>query len=110
VGLLAALISATCVGFADTAAYFTGKYLGKTQLIKISPKKTVEGAIGGLCATVGIALCGWRFAGWPGTPVYACALGTLVFVSSIFGDLLESVIKREAGLKVIVSLSREGDM
>jgi len=99
VGLVATFIAAACVGFADTGAYFVGKFLGRTQLTRISPKKTVEGAFGGLCSSILIGFAGWKLAGWPGTPFFACAVASLVFVSSLFGDLIESILKREAGMK-----------
>lgn len=74
-GLTATLIAANCVGFADTGAYFVGKYFGKTQLTRISPKKTVEGAFGGLLSSMTLALLGWKLIGWPGSAFYACAIG-----------------------------------
>ena len=74
VGLLATFIAAACVGFADTGAYFVGKFLGRTQLTRISPKKTVEGAFGGLCSSMLIAFAGWKLAGWPGSPFFACVI------------------------------------
>ena len=74
-GLVATFVTACCVGFADTGAYFVGKFLGRTQLTHISPKKTVEGACGGLCSSILIAFLGWKILGWPGTPVYASIIG-----------------------------------
>ena len=99
VGLVATWTVVLCIIAADTGAYFCGKSLGKTQLIKVSPKKTVEGAIGGLVSSILGALLCYKLFHWPGSIVGAAAMGTIVFVSSIFGDLIESVIKRDAGLK-----------
>ncbi|KFM27059.1 Phosphatidate cytidylyltransferase [Auxenochlorella protothecoides] len=99
VGLVATLTTVACVVGADTGAYFTGRAFGRTRLHSISPKKTVEGAAGGLVASVAVALASWRFLGWPSGPAQAAGLGALVFVSSVAGDLIESVIKRDAGLK-----------
>lgn len=99
VGLIATFTAVLCIIAADTGAYFCGKSLGKTQLISVSPKKTVEGAIGGLiCSILGAVGC-YNMFQWPGSLFGAAALGAIVFVSSIFGDLIESVIKRDAGLK-----------
>lgn len=99
VGLVATFTVVLCIIAADTGAYFCGKSLGKTQLISVSPKKTVEGAIGGLfCSVLGAIGC-YKMLQWPGSLFGAAALGAIVFVSSIFGDLIESVIKRDAGLK-----------
>ena len=80
VGLVATFIAATCVGFADTGAYFVGKSLGRTQLTRISPKKTVEGALGGLLSSIFVAFAGWKVAGWPGSPLFACIVGVSLFV------------------------------
>lgn len=99
VGLVATFTSVACIIAADTGAYFFGRSLGKTQLTKISPKKTVEGAIGGLACSIGAALLCCKFFAWPDSPWAAAALGTITFFSSLFGDLIESVIKRDAGLK-----------
>jgi CDP-diglyceride synthetase len=90
---------------ADTGAYFVGRTLGRTKLTDISPKKTVEGAAGGLACAVGAALGLHAALGWPGGPgggAAAAAFGALIFASSVFGDLIESIIKREAGMKVRV--------
>jgi phosphatidate cytidylyltransferase len=99
VGVVACFVTVACIIAADTGAYFCGKSLGKTKLISISPKKTVEGAIGGLLSSIGVALALCKLFAWPDNPISAAALGTVIFVSSLFGDLIESVIKRDAGLK-----------
>ena len=99
VGLIATIMSVACVVASDTGAYFTGKAVGRTQLIKCSPKKTVEGAVGGLLASCSTALLCWRLFSWPSGPLVACALGVQVFLASLFGDLIESVMKRNAGVK-----------
>ena len=46
-----------------------------------------------------MALAAWRSLQWPGSPLQALTLGTIVFFGSLFGDLIESVMKREAGVK-----------
>lgn len=99
VGLIATLMAVAGVIAADTGAYIFGKTLGRTQLTQISPKKTVEGALGGLLCSILVSVGFWRFAGWPGGPVLAAYLGVLVFFSSLFGDLIESVMKRDAEMK-----------
>lgn len=91
VGLIATFITVLCIIAADTGAYFFGKSMGRTQLISISPKKTVEGAAGGLLCSVVAALGCQRLVAWPATPLAAALLGTIVFFSSLFGDLIESV-------------------
>jgi phosphatidate cytidylyltransferase len=99
VGLVSTFTAVACIIAADTGAYFFGKALGRTQLISISPKKTVEGAVGGLLCSVLVALgCQWAL-GWPQGVVSAIVFGSIVFIASLFGDLIESVIKRDAGAK-----------
>jgi phosphatidate cytidylyltransferase len=99
-GLVVTLTTVACIIAADTGAYFVGKTLGRTKLTDISPKKTVEGALGGLASSVATALVLQSVTGWPGPALAAAGYGVLTFVSSIFGDLIESIIKRDAGMKV----------
>jgi len=85
------------VWIADSAAYFTGKRFGKRKLApKISPGKTWEGVFGawfavsiyGLILCISMSLTYWVIVGLLG-----------ITVLSIMGDLLESLIKRQAGVK-----------
>lgn len=92
------LLTALCVWLTDTCAYFVGSTLGKHKLApQISPGKTVEGAIGGLLgalvtgAAVGAAL------GVP--PMDGLAVGLLAGLFGQAGDLFESALKREIGVK-----------
>lgn len=90
------------VWVADIFAYFSGKAFGKHKLApSISPGKSWEGAVGGaVCVLVYMALV--RNAGWLGFDVswQAVALIALVLtVVSVCGDLLESWMKRAAGVK-----------
>lgn len=95
---------ALCIPWvADTLAYFTGFFLGKRKLCPdISPKKTVEGAIGGVVGTGVVALIVFGCVkGWNsplaliGVPLAAMLLA----IVSIFGDLFASVLKRQFGVK-----------
>ena len=101
------LIIIIAVVFADTGAYFAGKTFGHHKLAPtISPKKTWEGLAGGLAACV-IAMfvlhmfrhrMGWElFPDWP-LLMYAC-VGLLLGIVSVMGDLLESLFKRDVGVK-----------
>lgn len=82
----------------DIGAYLAGARFGRHKMFpRISPKKTWEGFAGGLVAAVGIAiLSGWllgqSIAFWAG-------LGLVTVIFGVFGDLVESLIKRSAGLK-----------
>lgn len=90
----------------DTFAYFTGYFLGKNKLAPVlSPKKTIEGAIGGV---VGAALLGFVYAWTYGTYYNSDVLSYLSMVSLItafssvvaqFGDLSASTIKRSLNVK-----------
>ena len=59
----------------NTGAYFVGKNLGRTKLTDISPKKTVEGALGGLASAVAVALLFWKLCCWPGNALAAAGYG-----------------------------------
>lgn len=98
--LLAFIIPWVC----DGAAYFTGVFFGKHKLIPdVSPKKTVEGAIGGIVGGVLItAIFGMvMHFGFEKTPNYVMLLG-LAFVGCLVsqvGDLIASLLKREYEVK-----------
>jgi len=86
----------------DVAAYIVGSLLGRRPLVpRISPKKTVEGAIGGLL--VGM-LAGLACALWLPLPLElpvwrGLLVGGLLSIVGQFGDVAESVLKRDAGVK-----------
>jgi len=84
------------VALTDTGAYFSGKKFGKTQFNPISPKKTWEGVIGGII--VATVFGAWYGAGFI-SGFLALFISALVSVSSIYGDLYESFLKRKAGVK-----------
>ncbi len=82
----------------DIGAYYFGSKFGKTQLSKvISPKKTVEGALGGGLFAVFVASFGVFYTNL--TPLEAIFGGILITVFAQLGDLSESLIKRDAGVK-----------
>src|SRR5262245_7092145 len=83
----------------DTAAYYGGRAFGRHPLAaKISPKKTIEGAIAGLIgsAIVGTIVGLWRL-GEPWTSLVWISL--LTAIAGQIGDLAESALKRSAGIK-----------
>jgi phosphatidate cytidylyltransferase len=88
------------VMMSDTAAFFVGSALGRRPLAPaISPGKTMEGAAGGLVGGVAGALAVWAV-GLPGVPAWhAGLLGFVVAILGVLGDLLESLLKRWAGVK-----------
>ncbi|HEU4640953.1 MAG TPA: phosphatidate cytidylyltransferase [Gemmatimonadaceae bacterium] len=89
----------------DTAAYFVGRSVGRHKLIpSVSPGKTVEGAVGAL---VCCAAASWAYARWVLPPLAflgvhagtAILIGIVLSAAVQLGDLAESLIKREAGVK-----------
>lgn len=95
--LVAFIIIVTKIG--DVGAYFIGGLLGKRMLIpRISPKKTVEGTIGGLLCSLAAAILSKSY-----LPQFSIAhlftLGILLGILGQVGDLAESVLKRDSGVK-----------
>lgn len=84
----------------DTAAYFTGKTMGRHSLCpSISPKKTVEGAIGGLLGGLLAAFFFNRYLMMGLGAGGVLALSIVLGIVGIIGDLSESLLKRSAGVK-----------
>jgi len=116
-GLLWLLVALVSTWFCDVAAYFVGGAWGRRKLApKISPGKSVEGAVAGVIAAAGTALLVGPLLGgllWalatlglptpplPDTPSAArlLGLGAVVGVLAVLGDLLESFVKRQCGAK-----------
>ncbi len=86
--------------FGDVAAFFSGTRWGRKKLSPLlSPKKTVEGALGGLLATV-LAGYACKLVFFPAlTSFQALWIAALLSASGQLGDLLESLIKRSYGIK-----------
>ena len=100
------LLVFVCAWVTDSFAYFTGRFLGKHKLIHaVSPKKTVEGAIGGVLFCIGgVILYGLiieRFFVSEGSANYIVLALSALFMSVVsqVGDLIMSVIKRHYGIK-----------
>jgi len=86
------------VALSDVGAYYSGKKFGKTKFSETSPNKTLEGVFGGvaLSTIVGAILISTT----SDINFFVAILVTLLTsVASIFGDLFESYLKREAGVK-----------
>lgn len=97
--LILTFLVMACIWAADIGAYFMGKIFGRTKLSAISPKKTVEGAIFGLLGSLIVAELGAWYFDFPGWRWSGIILGSLIGVTSLLGDLTESMMKRDAGVK-----------
>ena len=84
------------VASTDIGAYFVGKSIGKTKFCETSPNKTIEGVIGGVVFAV---IFGTLFSINEISFVNALIISGIVSITSIFGDLFESYLKREADVK-----------
>lgn len=84
----------------DTFAYLVGKTFGRTKLIpRVSPNKTVEGALGGLAAAGITAVLVVNVFGLPMNSIIAAVLGVVLGALGMLGDLFESQLKRRADVK-----------
>jgi phosphatidate cytidylyltransferase len=107
VGMLALISLIATVKMSDTGQFWVGRWFGRHKLSPVvSPGKTWEGAVGGVVFAVGTA---WfvftavaRAMVEPAarvTPIEIVLFGVVVAVAGILGDLSESMLKRDAGVK-----------
>ncbi len=88
--------------FNDAAAYFIGSFFGRTRgIVKYSPGKSLEGYAGAFVLTIllAVALRGIFGGMFPYDWIQAITVGVLLAVFAPVGDLVESVLKRKAGMK-----------
>ena len=98
-GMALTLIGCLLVVATDIGAYVIGRRLGRHPLSPISPGKTVEGALGGVACAVLVGGVGGVALGWPWGWALGGVLGAGVAVFALVGDLTESMMKRDAGVK-----------
>jgi len=98
-GRVVVLLLMAVIVVSDSAQYYTGRALGRRPLAPtISPKKTVEGAIGGVVFGTLAMTLGGRYVFT--SPLWMLALlGAAISLLGIVGDLFESLLKRSAGIK-----------
>jgi phosphatidate cytidylyltransferase len=107
-GMLALIATIVTVKLSDTGAYFVGRSLGRTKLAPVlSPRKTVEGALGGIIAAclgsaltfliIGPSVMGIKSS--QTSMVAICGFGISLAVAGMIGDLFESLLKRDANTK-----------
>jgi len=105
-GTLALLLAVFVPKGCDIGAYFTGSFIGKHKMTPIlSPKKSWEGAAGGLLTAIAIALGVQAYhpiipGGWAGSISFGLVVGAV----GMIGDLAESLIKRDSGSKDAANL------
>ncbi len=98
-GLALTLLACFLIVATDIGSYVIGRRLGRHPLSPISPGKTVEGAVGGLLCALGVGALGGALLGWRMGWLFGGLLGAVVAVFALVGDLTESMMKRDAGLK-----------
>ncbi|NET09844.1 MAG: phosphatidate cytidylyltransferase [Merismopedia sp. SIO2A8] len=98
-GLSITLLAFGCIWAADIGAYIMGKTFGRTRLSDISPKKTVEGAVWGISGSMVVAAVGAYWLQWPYSIPLGLFLGLVIGITSLLGDLTESMMKRDVGVK-----------
>ena len=98
-GLALTLLACFLIVATDIGSYVIGRRLGRHPLSPISPGKTVEGALGGVACSMAVSALGGTWIGWTWGWLIGAVLGAVVAVFALVGDLTESMMKRDAGLK-----------
>lgn len=98
-GLLITLAACLMVVASDIGSYMIGRQIGRHPLSPISPSKTIEGAIGGALCSVFVGALMASLMGWTLAWLSGGLLGALVAFFALVGDLTESMMKRDAGIK-----------
>ena len=98
-GLVITLMACLMIVASDIGSYLVGRRFGRLPLSPISPGKTIEGALGGLVASVAVGVTFAVWMQWPWALLSGGVLGALVALFALVGDLTESMMKRDAGVK-----------
>ena len=96
------LIFLLLVSLNDVAAWFFGRFLGRFGgVVPVSPNKTLEGFIAGIAASIAVVIAAsyWIPDFFPHPRRFTVLLGPLIGITVILGDLIESAVKRSAGMK-----------
>jgi len=98
-GLALTLLACFLIVATDIGSYVIGRWLGRRPLSPISPGKTVEGVLGGVACAMAVGVMGGLWIGWQWGWLIGAVLGAVVALFAVVGDLTESMMKRDAGLK-----------
>jgi len=98
-GLNLTLTSCFLIVASDIGSYFIGKSFGKTSLSPISPSKTIEGLVGGISCSILLAIFFSFLLNWENPLLAGILYGILVSLMALVGDLIESMMKRDAKIK-----------
>ena len=98
-GLALTLLACFLIVATDIGSYVIGRRLGRRPLSPISPGKTIEGALGGVGCAMAVGALGGTWIGWSWGWLIGAMLGAVVALFALVGDLTESMMKRDAGLK-----------
>ena len=98
-GLDLTLTSCFLIVASDIGSYFIGKSFGKISLSPISPGKTVEGLIGGISCSILLAIFFAFLLNWENPFLVGILYGILISLMALVGDLIESMMKRDAKIK-----------
>tara|TARA_B100000989_G_scaffold294819_1_gene274632 strand:- start:73 stop:930 length:858 start_codon:yes stop_codon:yes gene_type:complete len=98
-GLNITLTSCFLIVASDIGSYFFGKSYGKRSLSPISPSKTVEGLIGGISCSILLAIFFAFLLNWENPFLVGILYGILISLMALVGDLIESMMKRDAKIK-----------
>ena len=98
-GLHITLITCFLIVSSDIGSYFIGKKFGKTFLSPISPSKTIEGLLGGILCSIITGIVFSFIFNWGNYVLIGSVFGVFVSLMALVGDLIESMMKRDAKLK-----------
>jgi len=98
-GFSITLISCLIIVSSDIGSYIFGKIFGKKSLSPISPGKTVEGLIGGIFCSISTGILFTYLFSWKNYFIIGIVFGIIISLMALVGDLIESMMKRDAKLK-----------
>ncbi len=99
VGIVWTIYAIVLIALSDIFAMCIGTLIGRHPLTRISPKKTIEGSVGSLIAVTAIAAAATSIPQLHLQPWQGAAIGLLTNIAAQAGDLVESALKRDAGVK-----------